>query len=158
MSFWTDKRAQSGLHAILGDPNSPNPQGSPSDMATHARIFYYSQRIGVSIDFAGYQAWLAQHADHTAPNILPPEYLPANRGGAQAAPVLDWQKAAPKADLYVDRSAAAAAAGGEPAYPMAFAEMIKLLQEGKEVPGIRQIPNTVIRNPVCYRHISSQHH
>ncbi|KAJ3477411.1 hypothetical protein NLG97_g8848 [Lecanicillium saksenae] len=30
---------------------------------------------------------------------------------------------------------------------MAFAEMIKLLQEGKEVPGIRQIPNTIIRDP-----------
>ncbi len=117
-------------------------------MAIHARVFYYSQRVGVSIDFAAYQAWLAQHPDHTPPSILPPEYL-ASSNGAAAAPVLDWQKAAPKAELYVDRTAAAAAAGDQPAYPMAFAEMIKLLQEGKEVPGIRQIPNTIIRDPVC---------
>lgn len=116
-------------------------------MATHARIFYYSQRIGVSIDFAAYQNWLANHKDHSPPNILPPEYQ-ANSAGDAAAPVLDWQKAAPKADLYIDKSAAAASAGGEPSYPMAFAEMIKLLQEGKEVPGIRQIPNTIIRDPV----------
>ncbi|EGX93202.1 hypothetical protein CCM_04574 [Cordyceps militaris CM01] len=147
---WTkDKAFLSGLHAILGDPNSPNQQGSPADMAVHARIFYYSQRVGVSIDFAAYQAWLAAQPDHTAPNILPPEYLASSstNGAAAAAPVLDWQKAAPKADLYVDRAAAAAAAGDQPAYPMAFAEMIKLLQEGKEVPGIRQIPNTIIRDP-----------
>lgn len=120
-------------------------------MAIHARIFYYTQRIGVSIDFAAYQAWLAAHKEHAAPNILPPEYLAGGRGGGggeAATPVLDWQKAAPKADLYVDKAAAAAAAGDQPSYPMAFAEMIKLLQEGKEVPGIRQIPNTIIRDPV----------
>ncbi|KAJ6783712.1 hypothetical protein PWT90_05462 [Aphanocladium album] len=149
---WTkDKAFMSGLHAILGDPNSPNPQGSPADMAIHARIFYYTQRIGVSIDFAAYQSWLAQHPEHTPPSILPPEYLAGGSsnggGGEAAAPVLDWQKAAPKAELYIDRAAAAAAAGDQPAYPMAFAEMIKLLQEGKEVPGIRQIPNTIIRDP-----------
>ena len=150
----TNQLLKSGLHAILGDPNSPNQQGSPADMAIHARIFYYSQRVGVSIDFAAYQAWLTEHPEHTAPSILPPEYLAGNSNGgdaqaAAAAPVLDWQKAAPKAELYVDR-AAAAAAGDQPAYPMAFAEMIKLLQEGKEVPGIRQIPNTIIRDPVCH--------
>ncbi|OAA59438.1 hypothetical protein ISF_06373 [Cordyceps fumosorosea ARSEF 2679] len=151
----TDQDA-SGLHAILGDPNSPNQQGSPTDMAIHARIFYYTQRVGVSIDFAAYQAWLAAHPDHTPPGILPPEYLGGGTATASAtasaAPVLDWQKAAPKTELYVDRTAAAAAAaaaaaGDQPSYPMAFAEMIKLLQEGKEVPGIRQIPNTIIRDP-----------
>ncbi|KAM3513697.1 hypothetical protein MY11210_002606 [Beauveria gryllotalpidicola] len=146
---WTkDKAFMSGLHAILGDPNSPNQSGSPADMAIHARIFYYSQRVGVGIDFAAYQAWLAAHPDHAPPSILPPEYLTGSSNGASpVSPVLDWQKAAPKAELYVDRAAAAAAAGDQPAYPMAFAEMIKLLQEGKEVPGIRQIPNTVIRDP-----------
>ncbi|KAM3499345.1 hypothetical protein MY10362_007396 [Beauveria mimosiformis] len=143
-----DKAFMSGLHAILGDPNSPNQQGSPADMAVHARIFYYSQRVGVGIDFAAYQAWLAANPDHAPPSILPPEYLTGGSNGVAAvSPVLEWQKAAPKAELYVDRTAAAAAAGDQPAYPMAFAEMIQLLQEGKEVPGIRQIPNTVIRDP-----------
>ncbi|KAK3191335.1 hypothetical protein K4F52_002545 [Lecanicillium sp. MT-2017a] len=146
---WTkDKTFMSGLQAILGDPNSPNPQGSPADMAIHARIFYYTQRIGVSIDFAAYQAWLASHPDHRAPDILPPEYK-SSTGAGQPTETLDWQQAAPKADLYVERGAADASSssGGEPAYPMAFAEMIKLLQEGKPVPGIKQIPNTVIRDP-----------
>lgn len=125
-------------------------------MATHARVFYYAQRIGVQIDFARYQAWLSQRPDHRPPQVIPDEYLARSSSvGDQAdestAPVLPWQRAAPKADLYVDRSTASqspSGAGGEPNYPMAFAEMLKLLQEGKPIPGIRQIPNTIARDPV----------
>lgn len=140
---------QSGLHAILGNPDS-NSQASLRDMATHARIFYYAQRIGVSIDFSRYQAWLSAHPDHDTPDVLPAEYAAKQD---QDSPALDWQKAAPKADLYVDKKAAQqqSDADDQPAYPMGFAEMIKLLQEGKPVPGIRQIPNTVVRDPVSSR-------
>lgn len=117
-------------------------------MATHARIFYYAQKIGVSIDFTRYQAWLVAHPDHASPDVIPQEYATAR----QPSPALDWQKAAPKADLYVEKKGAVeqqvTAGDDQPAYPMGFAEMIKLLQEGKPVPGIRQIPNTVVRDPV----------
>ncbi|GJN84904.1 hypothetical protein PLIIFM63780_008468 [Purpureocillium lilacinum] len=163
-----DKAFLAGLSAILGEPGSPNPQGgSPTDIATHARVFYYAQRIGVQIDFAQYQQWLAHHPDHKPPQVVPPEYLPAQddagdkaAGDASSAPTLSWQQAAPKADLYVDRSAASQASpggAGEPSYPMGFAEMLKLLQEGKPIPGIRQIPNTVARDPVrLYLHMMRQ--
>lgn len=129
-------------------------------MAIHARIFYYAQRIGVSIDFSAYQSWLTQHPEHQSPDILPEEYRKAEDPAGAAAHTLAWQQAAPKADLYIDRGAAAAASssgGGEPSYPMAFAEMLKLLQEGKEVPGIKQIPNTVIRDPVSTDYIIQFH-
>ncbi|KFH41610.1 hypothetical protein ACRE_076750 [Hapsidospora chrysogenum ATCC 11550] len=158
-----DKAFMSGLYAILGNPADNNPQASLLDMATHARVFYYAQKIGVSIDFARYQSWLAAHPDHQAPDVLPDEYhVSATRSPAapqqqqSQQPALDWQKAAPKADLYVEKKAAGAGAAGaqgggadgdQPSYPMGFAEMIKLLQEGKPVPGIRQIPNTVVRDP-----------
>ncbi|KAK7417130.1 hypothetical protein QQX98_004733 [Neonectria punicea] len=146
-----DKMFMSGLYAILGEPGQHNPQASLADMAIHARVFYYAQRIGVSIDFARYENWLAEHPDRRAPDVLPEEYLVRNNTTQEApAPVLDWQQAAPKADLYVDRKAAATAAesaGDQPNYPMGFAEMIQLLQEGKPVPGIRQIPNTIVRDP-----------
>jgi hypothetical protein len=121
-------------------------------MATHARIFYYAQKIGVNIDFAQYQDWLSRHPDHQAPNVLPEEYTSQAQQQQPQPEALAWQQAAPKADLYIDKKAAAlheaAGSEGQPAYPMGFAEMIKLLQEGKPVPGIRQIPNTVIRDPV----------
>ncbi|KAG5747211.1 hypothetical protein H9Q72_007465 [Fusarium xylarioides] len=147
---WTkDKNFMSGLYAILGEPGQQNPQASLADMAIHARIFYYAQRIGVSIDFSAYKAWLASNPDYQPPDVLPEEYRQQDVANASPLPVLDWQKAAPKTDLYVDRKAAAAQSGSQdqPSYPMAFAEMIKLIQEGKPVPGIRQIPNTVVRDP-----------
>lgn len=72
---------------------------------------------------------------------------------AEGAPA--WQKAAPKADLFVDRSklaqADAAASGSaepEPNYPLGFAQMLEMLQKGEPIPGIREIPDTVVRDPV----------
>ncbi|KAF4344044.1 hypothetical protein FBEOM_2020 [Fusarium beomiforme] len=144
-----DKNFMSGLYAILGEPGQQNAQASLADMAIHARIFYYAQRIGVNIEFSAYKEWLSSNPDHQAPDVLPEEYRQRDEANASSAPVLDWQKAAPKADLYVDRKAAAAQSGSkdQPSYPMGFAEMIKLIQEGKPVPGIRRIPNTVVRDP-----------
>ncbi|KAG5915052.1 hypothetical protein E4U42_000164 [Claviceps africana] len=119
-------------------------------MAIHARIFYYAQRIGVQVDFAKYTAWLARNPHHAPPQVLPGESPAASSSSmtttAATEPLLPWQQAAPKADLYVDRSAAVDAADGQPTYPMGFADMLKLLQEGKEIPGIRQIPSTIARD------------
>ncbi|CAG7556704.1 unnamed protein product [Fusarium equiseti] len=144
-----DNNFMSGLHAILGEPNQQTPQTSLEDMTTHARIFYYAQRIGVNIDFGAYKTWLASKPDHQPPDVLPEEYRQRDETNAASTPALDWQKAAPKTDLYIDKKAAAAQSGlqDQPNYPMGFAEMIKLIQEGKPVPGIRQIPNTIIRDP-----------
>ncbi|KAL7963573.1 hypothetical protein V8C34DRAFT_265990 [Trichoderma compactum] len=145
---WTkDSAFLSGLRAILGAPNSSDPQGSLRDIATHARIFYYAQRIGVQIDFSAYHAWLAQNPDRQPPHIIPQEYEQPSSSSPSSSSATPWQQAAPKADLYVDRSAQSHSGEGEPSYPLGFAEMIKLLQEGKPIPGIRQIPNTIERDP-----------
>ncbi|OBR06038.1 hypothetical protein CH63R_10158 [Colletotrichum higginsianum IMI 349063] len=188
-----DKAFMSGLEAILGDPNTENPQGSPSDLAIHARVFYYAQRIGVTIDFARYKDWLARRPDYTPPDILPEEYkstsardaatvsATAGSSGADPAnevpdltsklnnlstgkdkdepaadpaapePAPSWQSAAPKADLYVERNPASQAdgpgqGGDEPAYPIGFAQMLEMIQKGIPIPGIRQIPDTVVRD------------
>ncbi|OHW99835.1 hypothetical protein CSPAE12_01409 [Colletotrichum incanum] len=188
-----DKAFISGLNAILGDPNTENPQGTPSDLAIHARIFYYAQRIGVVIDFARYKDWLVRHPGYTPPDILPEEYKlrstqdtatpSTTAGSSDAASASDvpgltsklnnlstgkekeepaaaalttesapsWQAAAPKADLYVERKPPSQAdapgqGGDEPAYPIGFAQMLDMIQKGVPIPGIRQIPDTVVRD------------
>lgn len=96
--------------------------------------------------------------------MLPPEF----RDRSHSAPdesrtddnVPSWQASAPKADLYVDKKTAAANASradgapqpgsDEPAYPMGFAEMLERIQKGEPIPGIREIPDTVIRDPVSF--------
>ncbi|KAL2759669.1 hypothetical protein ACRALDRAFT_1074133 [Sodiomyces alcalophilus JCM 7366] len=152
---WTkDKTFLSGLYAILGDPNSANPRGDPSELALHARIFYYTQRVGVTIDFASYKDWLARHPDHTPPNVIPEGYGAARSATATTGESTDavpaWQASAPKADLYVEKGTSPTQPGGDgdtPAYPMGFAEMLQRLQRGETIPGIREIPDTVIRDP-----------
>ncbi|ROT43524.1 hypothetical protein SODALDRAFT_327729 [Sodiomyces alkalinus F11] len=163
---WTkDKTFMSGLYAILGDPNSPNPRGDPSELALHARIFYYTQRVGVTIDFANYKDWLARHPDHTPPDVIPESYGSIRSTAAAAAAsapisagestestddVPAWQASAPKAELYVEKQnppTHPGADGDKPAYPMGFAEMLQRLQRGETIPGIREIPDTVIRDP-----------
>ncbi|KAF6820001.1 hypothetical protein CSOJ01_01069 [Colletotrichum sojae] len=172
-----DKMFLSGLSAILGDPNVENPKGTPTELATHARIFYYASRIGVTIDFNEYKDWLARHPDHAPPDILPEEYKTQTAGGAAAPSSSDnselasklndlkadsdtkpdpaaaeprpsWQAAAPTAELYVERKPPSQADGseGEPAYPVGFAEMLQMIQKGIPIPGIRQIPDTVVRD------------
>jgi hypothetical protein len=140
-------------------------------MATHARIFYYAQRIGVQIDFNKYNDWLARNPDHNSPDILPTEFLSAEKSSQEKGEidqvtsgleglsttdkgksvVLAWQSAAPKADLYIDKSTLlvdGSTAAAEPSYPARFAEMLELLKRGEPIPGIRQIPDTVVRDPV----------
>jgi hypothetical protein len=74
------------------------------------------------------------------------------------AGALDWQKAAPKASLYVDRKRVPQLDGpssedsgnsavSEP-YPIGFAQMLDMIQRGVPIPGIKEIPDTVVRDPV----------
>ncbi|GKT87038.1 LOW QUALITY PROTEIN: hypothetical protein Ct61P_04888 [Colletotrichum tofieldiae] len=73
----------------------------------------------------------------------------ADAATTETAP--SWQAAAPKADLYVERKPPSQAdapgqGGDEPAYPMGFAQMLDMIQKGIPIPGIRQIPDTVVRD------------
>lgn len=61
---------------------------------------------------------------------------------------LAWQQAAPKLDLRVDRNAVSGSDSGDAApYPNHFAELIAAVRANKPVPGVREIPDTVVRDP-----------
>lgn len=72
---------------------------------------------------------------------------PSQDGQDQDLP--SWQRSAPKAALYVNKGDAGAGNGSdkEP-YPKKFEEILAFLQTGKEIPGIVQIPDTVIEDAV----------
>ncbi|KAI0596089.1 hypothetical protein F4775DRAFT_566454 [Biscogniauxia sp. FL1348] len=71
---------------------------------------------------------------------------PAGPPAAADPTVPSWQSAAPTAELYVRRDANPSDPDKEP-YPKKFEEIIEFLQTGKEIPGIRKIPDTVIEDP-----------
>ncbi|KAJ2902350.1 hypothetical protein MKZ38_000667 [Zalerion maritima] len=171
---WTkDQTFLFGLKSILGPPptsgasrpSSPTstttqqPLSSPVDISIRARLFYYSQRIGADLSFDDYKLWLSRHPEHQPPDILPEEYKTVHTGNP-----LPWQSAAPKGPLWVDKSKANSNAsstagdgnGGEKGgsqddknapYPSSFTAIVELIASGKPVPGIRDIPNTIIHDP-----------
>ncbi|KAI1489797.1 hypothetical protein F5X96DRAFT_639057 [Biscogniauxia mediterranea] len=84
------------------------------------------------------QAALQQQQSASAPADPP--------AAADAPPVPSWQSAAPTAELFVKKDAGPSNPDKEP-YPKKFEEIIEFLQTGKEIPGIRKIPDTVIEDP-----------
>lgn len=67
------------------------------------------------------------------------------------ASVPSWQSAAPTAELYIKKDPASTDPDKEP-YPKKFEEIVEFLQTGKEIPGIRKIPDTVIEDPSISTH------
>ncbi|KAL1903631.1 hypothetical protein Sste5346_000260 [Sporothrix stenoceras] len=73
--------------------------------------------------------------------------------GTPTPPIRDveipsWQRSAPRNALKVDKAAASAGTGagaGEAPYSDKFAKVVEAIQTGKELEGIKQIPDTVIR-------------
>jgi hypothetical protein len=76
---------------------------------------------------------------------------PASDQPENSSELPSWQVAAPKADLYIDKEASSGGSGKEP-YPKKFEEIIAFLQTGKEIPGIRKIPDTIIEDPSITSH------
>lgn len=62
-----------------------------------------------------------------------------------------WQSAAPTAELFIEKDPSSADPDKEP-YPKKFEEIVAFLQTGQPIPGIRQIPDTVIEDPAFTTH------
>ncbi|KAJ9641968.1 hypothetical protein H2201_004502 [Coniosporium apollinis] len=129
----TDADFQGGLAAILGLTPSPE---QAADLTLRARCFYFSRKFNTHVDFDGYKAWRQQQsAAHTAPIngvLSAPAAAPSPPSEPQASPT--------------PLSAPAAATGAEPAapYPTSFAHIVELITTGQPIPGIKEIPNTVL--------------
>ncbi|KFY22665.1 hypothetical protein V493_06418 [Pseudogymnoascus sp. VKM F-4281 (FW-2241)] len=117
-----DAEFQAGLSAILG----PNP--SPSqlrDLTIRARTFYYARKTNQTIDFDAYKAHLASRS---------PDEFPAPKPS-------DAGESTPLAQA---GGAANADADPNPSFPTSFADIVALIQSGAPIPGIMDIPPTVL--------------
>ncbi|KAF3013247.1 hypothetical protein E8E14_007933 [Neopestalotiopsis sp. 37M] len=159
---WTkDNVFQSQLAAALLSPSS----SSPVQTALQCRINRFEEKVGIKIDAAKYESYRAQPGRpsvEVVPQVILEQealYEPdASRrmyaaivNGSQSSQdsedqdLPSWQRAAPKAALYVNKDDVAGESGKEP-YPKKFEEILAFLQTGKEMPGIVKIPDTVIED------------
>ena len=125
-----------------------------------ARIWWYKSQFHTDIDRVAYEAYSAKHAD-TCPDsaiLAKLEDIQQRMGiistSASTSTTTEnipaWQLNAPKVDLSIkaeDGGTHANANGGVP-YPDNFQALIEAVTQGKPIPGIREIPNVVVRPPV----------
>ena len=143
--WYSDEEFQSGLRAILG-PN-PNP-AQEKPLTLRARCFYYArQAIGlchrqkhkansldrkynIQIDFNAYQDWHAR------------------QGSSENMSVKDgmFQETTSVASKSLDEPEPSASNLSETpsAYPLSFNRIVELITTGQAVPGIKEIPDTVL--------------
>jgi len=121
-----DQEFQGGLKSITG---STEDQAQLEHLTLRAKCFYYARKSGTKVDFEGYKRWVEggrEDGQTNGPGSLPVE-------GAPAVQVVESQNA----------STGSGAMGDAPK-PASFAEICELIAEGKPIPGIKDIPDTVL--------------
>ncbi|KAL2264279.1 hypothetical protein VTK26DRAFT_8482 [Humicola hyalothermophila] len=160
---WTQDRSfLQGLMATLGASYMTSKDGFKRQKAMstslQARIWWYKSRFNTDIDRLAYETYTLSHGA-TRPDLailIKLEGISERMGLAPApdkpedAPYIpEWQKNAPKVDLSKkadDGRTHNNANGGAP-YPDNFQAIVEAVTMGKPIPGIKEIPNIVVRPP-----------
>ncbi|KAH4199190.1 hypothetical protein HBI73_072600 [Parastagonospora nodorum] len=125
-SWDDDVEFQAGLSAILGSNSTPD---QAAELALRARCFYYARKFNMNIDFDGYKAYRNARGrpPPTQPlNVTPPLVVPGNEAPSGIMPTSSSTSEPPAP------------------YPTSFAHIVELITSGQPVPGIREIPSTVL--------------
>ncbi|KAK4132991.1 hypothetical protein BT67DRAFT_443366 [Trichocladium antarcticum] len=157
-----DRSFLQGLMATLGpslaSPNDGFVRQKALSTTLQARIWWYKSRFNSDIDRSAYEAYSASHASSCPDGAILAtlEEIQQRMGAGNASasssagpPVPAWQLNAPKVDLSKkaeDATGHANSDGGAP-YPENFQALIEAVTMGKPIPGIREIPDTVVRPP-----------
>lgn len=129
-----DEEFQGGLRAILGSVQDP---AQVDHLTLRAKCYYYARKSGTPVDFDGYKQWVESLRNGTAPT----------NGTASSASTAGEQSAA-QPDQITSAGASAGAGGmsamGNAPYSASFAEICEMIAEGKPIPGIKDIPDTIL--------------
>ncbi|KAL3459872.1 hypothetical protein BJX64DRAFT_290868 [Aspergillus heterothallicus] len=139
--FETDQEFASGLAIILGHSETPASEEEISrddELVLQAKCYYFARKINIvsPIVVADYKSWLeARTASNNFVNQLrvteTPEYEPSKTVSLSHASTYPEQQ--PTRPL-----------SQEPAYPTSFAHIVELITTGQPVPGIQQVPDTLL--------------
>ena len=116
-----DDEFQGGLKAILGSVQDPQQVGH---LTLRAKCYYYARKAGTPVDFDGYKSWVEQQGNQGEAN-----------GAEDGRSILN---SVPPAQ------AEASGGMGDAPKPASFAEICEMIAEGKPIPGIKDIPDTIL--------------
>ncbi|GAB7354428.1 hypothetical protein MBLNU459_g4919t1 [Dothideomycetes sp. NU459] len=134
----SDKEFQGGLRAILGSAATPD---QIAHLTTRAKCYYFARKFKSTVDFQGYLAWSKAQQDmlNGAP-LLHTGVDTTTEGPDSLAPAA---------------SQTAATLGNAPP-PASFAEICELIAAGKPIPGIKDIPDTVLEGQGTHSHANAR--
>jgi hypothetical protein len=133
-----------------------------------ARIWWYRSRFNTEIDRALYESYSAFHQQSCPDGVILAklEEIQQRMNGAAPGPssssgqnIPAWQLNAPKVDLSkkADDGADHSNTGDGAPYPENFQALIEAVTTGKPIPGIKEIPDTVVRPPVRFDNPHTHH-
>lgn len=114
-----DQEFQNGLKSITG---STQDQAQLEHLTLRAKCYYYARKTGTKVDFEGYRRWV-------------------ENGGARSLPTEDAPAVQP---VEASQPSQGSGAMGDAPKPASFAEICDMIAEGKPIPGIKDIPDTVL--------------
>lgn len=130
--FATDPEFQSGLSTII----SSTPAQDPELLSLRARCFYFSRKQNASIDFNSYISWRSTQSLPPVTASLNPthEEIVAQKGSNNGTLAENSSNASPIQQP------------GQPSapYPPSFSQIVELITKGEPIPGIKEVPNTVL--------------
>ncbi|OKL57378.1 hypothetical protein UA08_07693 [Talaromyces atroroseus] len=136
-NFASDLEFRKGLGTIMGHRGTPASDSEllndGDDVVLQAKCFYISRKrnISPSIDFTAYKNWLLE-------NGLTPEHNASSSNNDQNAAVASSSSSTVAVQ---DENSTKAI---EPAYPTSFAHIVELITNNQPIPGIEEIPDTVL--------------
>ena len=117
-----DEEFQGGLRAILGSVQDPQ---QVDHLTLRAKCYYYARKAGTPVDFDGYKSWVE--------GGRPESWTRGTENGGDAVNA--------EAGAQNDQSAGGM---GDAPKPASFAEICEMIAEGKPIPGIKEIPDTIL--------------
>jgi hypothetical protein len=121
-----DQEFQGGLKSITG---SAKDQAQLEHLTLRAKCFYYARKSGTKVDFEGYKRWVEGGREDGQMDGIGSQYV-------EDAPAVQ--------PIELQNTSTGSGAMGDAPKPASFAEICDLIAEGKPIPGIKDIPDTVL--------------
>ncbi|KAL3470405.1 hypothetical protein BJX99DRAFT_50697 [Aspergillus californicus] len=137
--FALNREFAQGLAIIFGHPETPPSEEeicSNDDLVLKAKCYYFAreEKIASPVNVTAYKAWLDKRS---IPDYLTGRPPVTNPGGAKL-PTTSLQVSSKKQH--------SSPVSQEPAYPTSFAHIVDLITTGQPIPGIQNIPDTLLIN------------
>ncbi|KIV86085.1 hypothetical protein PV11_01722 [Exophiala sideris] len=158
--FDKDREYQAGLEAILGHEGTSASEDEIEQNAAlvlQAQLFYFARKYNVQpIDANTYSAWVQTQTSHQIQQQQPshlssiqqpvPTTSPSDVEAAASAPASTSISAPPPlpAQPPPETQTQTSSSEPEPPYPTSFAAIVDLITRNIPIPGIEEIPTTVL--------------